>query len=177
MPFPGEAAVHRSRLPVLTYLVLTAGCYSYVAVDLDSVAMGETVRASLSAGGVREFTAVSGVPVVSLQGQLLERSDDEILLFVPTITRQIGFHFETMSQRVLIAREEIFALEKRRLDRGRTAVLIGVLGVAVGIAAFEIISGRSGASNTPPFGDVGPSDSRGGPPGDILLPLVRLRLR
>ena len=65
--------MHRSGLPALTYLILTAGCYSYVAVDLNSVAVGETVRASLSAGGVREFTAASRVPAVSLQGKLLDR--------------------------------------------------------------------------------------------------------
>jgi hypothetical protein len=114
---------------------------------------------------------------VQLQGKLLNRTEDEILLFVPTITRQIGFHFETMSQRVSIDRGEILALEQRRLDAGKTGGLLVVIGAAAGVAAVEILSGRSGASGMPPLGDGGPSDHRQGPQGMTVVSLIQLPTR
>ena len=140
-----------------------SGCYTYAVVPAERLAPGEDVRVVLAGSPLAD----AGVPGASVEGELLSREEGALMLYVPAGTRQVGFHSEVLSQRVRIAEASVLVLERRELDRGRTALLLGGLGLGVGALAWKALGGEAGGQTTNPPGD-GTSAA--------VLPLVRVRL-
>ena len=109
----------------LSLTLLICGCYTFAPAEPESVLPGETVRTRISpdeAGRLAEF--LGGTDPV-LEGTILERVSGGVLLDVTVATRQVGFHFEPMSQRVQVGirrdsrdgAEGIGPVENRGIDR------------------------------------------------------------
>ena len=90
-----------------------------------------------------------------LEGTVLERASADVLIDVPVATRQIGFRYEPMGQRVRVDFGEILEMERRELDQWKTTGLIAGLGTVVGVIAWQVFGGESGGgTNDPGGGDV-----------------------
>ena len=113
------------------------------------------MRARLSRSGAARLTEVLGRNDPVLQGTVLERASADLLIDVPVATRQIGFRYEAMGQRVRLDFAEILEMERRELDRWKTTGLVAGLGTVVGVIAWQVFSGDSGGgTDNPGGGDV-----------------------
>lgn len=136
------------------------GCYTLVPTTLPGLTPGDQVRVEV--GGtlspeLRLFLG-DGSSVGALSGAVDRRDADGLLLLLPSGYRPQGFHVETLHQRVRVPETNVLRVERRELDRGRTALTAGAVGLAVGAIAWQAISSRSGG-NTAPNPDPGPAQS------------------
>ena len=148
----------RMIVPALIAGVLTA-CYTYAPATVETVSPGEDVRARITP------TATESLPVGLrpedgvLKGELLDRDDGTLTLFVSAADRQEGFFTEDLRQRVNVSASDIVVLERRTLNKSRTYFATGV-GIAVVTAvSLRILSGKAGG-NTIDRPDPGPSATR-----------------
>lgn len=147
---------------LLPLLLLTTGCYSYVPTAADTLRPGTDVRARLSPAGVATLAeAVPSAPRV-VEGKVVERGDGGLLLEVPATTFERGVRLETLHQRVRIAEKDILEVELKRLDRGRTGLVVAG-GVAAAVVTFLQLRG-----------DPGEGEQRPGPGTDVVLPVRAL---
>jgi hypothetical protein len=154
------------RLAICT-LPLLAACYTYAPIETANVHPGAGVRARVSGSAVDRLAPLLGTSNPRLvSGRLVDTRADTLILEVPTVMQAlVGSSVETLHQRVSIPRSELVELEMRRLDRFRTAAVVG--GAAIVIAAVVI-------------GALGDDPGYGGPPGpgggnDVRAPLLRVR--
>lgn len=143
------------------------GCYAYSPVGVEAVSPGENVRARLTIEATESLPATVQGEGRSLEGQLLERDDSGLTLFVPTAVRQRGFYSESLHERVRLGTSDVVELERRELDRPRTYLVAGVAATVVGAIAVQVLSGKTGG-NTIDRTDQGPAAS--------VLPLFRIRI-
>ena len=149
---PGVAAVLAA--------VVTGGCYAYVPVSPgDGLAPGQDVRVRVSEDVLRQYgTALPGARPV-LEGRVLERPDEGLVLSVAVADRREGFYRERLRQRLLIENGDVQAVERRELERNKTWTLVALGAVAAGAVVAGLLSGDSGGPTfeLPP----GPSAFRG----------------
>jgi hypothetical protein len=147
--------------------LLLAGCYAYAPIKPGRVQPGTNVRVRVSGAAAERLAPLLGASDARLlSGRLVENRADTMIVEVPTITQaSIGTSIEQLHQRLSIPRAELLELETRRLDRWRTAALVGSAAIIVGAVVIRAINGEPGAGNTP---------GGGGPP-EARVPLPRLR--
>ena len=144
------------RLRASVVVLATAsllGCYTYAPVEVGSVGAGERVRARLAPAATEGLPASLQGGDRTIEGDLVDRTDGSLTLFVPTSLRQQGFFAESLHERVTLASRDVVELELRRLDRGRTYLLAGIGAAAVAAVAVEVLSGKTGGNtidNTTP---------------------------
>lgn len=138
-------------LCLVVALPLTTGCYGYVPVDFAALSPPEQVQARLTPGGTERFSELFGSPETVIQGELLEVSPAGVTMTVSTGRLQEGFHFQTLHQELLLPREQILVVERRKLDAFRTAGA-GVLVAAVaGLVIQKLVQdNRDQRAPTPP---------------------------
>ena len=153
---------------LLLYAILATsmGCYQYVPTTMDAVPTGDHVRALLSTEGQQDVAQRMGRLYTVLEGKVLEKNADQLLLSIPTAKVASQFGSESLYQRIDVSRQGIVRLDLRRLDKFRT---YGLLGVATGVAAFIVVQS---------LGEGEPGSPSSGPPtpADHLLPDGLLRL-
>jgi hypothetical protein len=160
-----------SRLLVLAGVVSLSGCFSFVQVPLDEAPIGAEYRVVLTRLKLEQLRDLdgsglpeSGPPLVV--GTLVERGASEITLRVPIASRQVGFHQAGIERQIRVEVGEVVQIERRQLDRGRTA--LGVAGL-VGLGAAVIFTILEGAR----FWDQNPDpplpDALRSQPGDFQL--------
>jgi hypothetical protein len=147
-------------LNLLVLISMLSGCYSFVPVELESLSEGETVVARVSREDAARFGEVLGRTDQIVEGTVLESTSAGILLDVEVATRQVGFRFEPLGQRVRLNRTEIQELNRREVDRWRTTTLVTAIGVAVGTAAWAALAGDTGGGSNPQGGGTISDDRR-----------------
>ncbi len=149
-------------------LVSAMGCYTYVAVTPERLSPGQDVRARLQPDEGGELRSILGTEGSLVEGEVISQDDDALLLYVPTATRQVGFHSQTLKQRIRVPASSMLDLQRRELDRGRTALVATALGLGIGVLAWDALSGKAGANTSTGPGDDTSQSIRG---LRIIIPL------
>jgi hypothetical protein len=139
-----------------------------MTVPQGSGTVGEQVRVRVSGAQAERLEPVLGMTDREIEGQLLEESDSTIVLSVPRpLAAEGGATFERAHQRVIIPRADLQDLERRKLDKTRTSLLVGA-GVAVVSFGIAAVSGGI---------EVGSGGSRGNPQRSTVPTLAPALLR
>jgi hypothetical protein len=86
-------------------------------------------------------------------GTLIDSITGGVLVEVPTIVPgAVGSTFETLHQRVSIARSDLVELETRKIDRFRTGAIVGVAAIAASVVIVRALNGNAGSDRLPPGG-------------------------
>jgi len=150
------------QLLALLLLGQTAGCYTYVATSLDALPEGAQVRVEVTGETASRLADALAADQTSIEGRVQAYQDDALLLDVVTVSHQVGFRYEPLHQTIRLATADATLVQRKLLDRGRTAVAVGVAAVAAGAIAWTALSGKVGGSERPP-GTGGPADARRAP--------------
>jgi hypothetical protein len=152
------------HLSFAALLPLLGACYSYMPIEVSAVRPGASVRARVSQPAALQLAPllhVSDARVVT--GTLIDSVTDGVLVEVPTIVPgEVGSTFETLHQRVSIARSDLVEFETRKIDRLRTGVIVGVAALAASVVIVRALSGDAGRDRPPPGGGT-----------DLRLPVRR----
>lgn len=152
------------RIPALATVLLLAACSVYIPQPLETPPPpGAEVRVKLTTPGAVRVSRLFGQPIQELQGRILETSRDSLALSLIS-TEEYGRPWDA-ADTLMVAREEYFQLDEKRLDGKRTALLVGGVGVVSGV----VIGGLFRAATRSEDGD---------PPGEIdviLIPLFSFR--
>ncbi len=103
-------------------IALSSGCFSYKAAELGSVHQGTEVRVQLTREG---FAALSDLPMESgprLTGTLVSSDASQLRVRVPLAAERLT---TTVAQEFEIPAGAIVQLERRELNRTRTAIVVG----------------------------------------------------
>lgn len=144
-------------LAALAAASVLSACHTFQPMSVESVALGSRVRARVSGSEADRLSEPLGkdAPRV-VEGVLVGRNERAVTIEVPTTTRQEGFRFQTLRQRVDVRREEILELETKDLDGTATGALVAA-GAAVGVGiVIALIEGEPGERTEIPPG--GPSE-------------------
>jgi hypothetical protein len=139
-----------TRISVLAILTLSAACYRYTPASVDAVPPDTDVRARLSAAEADRLSEYMPAESRVLEGKVLERNGDSILLLVPVLSELRGNRVQTLHQRLEVSRSGIVDLELRQLDRGKTGLIMagGVAAVAA-VVVNSVILGASSDRDRP----------------------------
>ena len=137
--------------------VLLSGCFTYIPIEPGDVEPGVSVRARVSpSAGARIAPLLGATDARRLDGTMIAHASDTLIVEVPTVvvdTREFG---RQPNQRVSIARGDLVELEVRRLDKVRTA---GVVGGAALILATTLIKALKGEPGREPLPGGGGTDA------------------
>lgn len=158
--------VRRMLLLCGTLVPLTAGCYTYRPVSVDSVPIGTPVRARINAEAAERISQDIGREERMLEGPLTSRTAEQLTLrlTVPAPPDRTGTKF---TQRVLVPRASVLEVETRQLHKGRTAAVTVVGAAVVGFLLHQAFRGE----NAPSGDDKGGTDNRVARGIIISLPL------
>ena len=147
-------------------LPLLVGCYTYVPIEPAAARPGMSVRARVSTVAASRVAPLLGTPGARLLiGRLIDTSAAGMIIEVPSLVPgDVSNSFETLHQRVSIARSELIEMEGRSLDRLRTGALVGGTAVVLGAALVKSLKSDPGTSHVTPGG---PTEIR------ISIPLLR----
>ena len=121
-------------------MLLVAGCYGYTGASLDSVRVGEPVRARISGAQAERLEPILGNTGRTIEGQLLEKDDSGIVVAVASPVSSEGSATVLRAyQRVAVSRADLQEVEIRHLDRARTTIAI-VGATAAAAVAFAAVS-------------------------------------
>jgi hypothetical protein len=137
-------------------------------VELEEVKPGEAVRTRISRTEADRLTEVLGRTDPVLEGTVLENGPDGLLVDVIVATRQVGFRFEPMGQRVRVDVGEVLEMERSELDRWKTTGLVALIGTTVGVIGWQIFGGDAGG---------GTNDPSGGNVSDAIILPISIRVR
>lgn len=152
----------------LAAVLLFAGCYRLVPVSPESATPPMRVRAYLTPEATARMAPVLGEARAELDGRLVERTPQGIFLEVRAGEIQQGMASEVLTQRLLLAPADVVGLQRRELDRGRTALVAGAGAAVLGAVVYDMLTGESGGTGRPPGG--------GGPP-EVRIPLLAFPIR
>jgi len=124
-------------------IALVLACYRYVPASLDVVPSGSAVRATLSTEAQLALRDSLGLRRQTVQGTLVERDGDRLLLAVRTDAAEWRAGAPALYQRIAVTPRDVLQVEVKRLQRGRTAGLLAVLAAAATISVIELIRRRS----------------------------------
>ena len=137
-------------------IALVVACYRYVPASLAVVPSGSAVRATLSTEAQLALRDSLGLGRQTVQGTLVERDGDRLLLAVRTDAAGWRAGAPALYQRIAVTPRDVLQVEVKRLQRGRTAGLFAVLAAAATISVIELT--RRGNPGTPPGGGGGPPE-------------------
>jgi hypothetical protein len=149
----------KRHLLALLLLAPTAGCYTYVATPLDALPKGSHVRVEVTRETAARLSDALAADRTSVEGQVQGLEGGDLLLDVVVASHQVSFLYQPLHQTIRLAPADATFVQRKLLDRGRTAVAVGVAGVAAGAIAWKALSGKVGGSEKPP-GTGGPADAR-----------------
>ena len=152
------------RVSGLALVLLLIGCSVYVPHPPDAPPPpGTEVRVRLTTPGAVRVSRVFGQPVEEIQGRLLNAKGDSLGLSLTRAT-EYGRPWDS-ADTLMVARNEYFQLDEKRLDGKRTALFVGGVGVVSGIVIGALFRAAT-------------RGGEGEPPGDsdvALIPLFSIR--
>jgi hypothetical protein len=133
-----------SRALPLVFLVLLAGCYSYVPQRPGSVPLGADVRVRITSDGVQRLGEAYGSVSGIVEGRLESWSDQvEITFPVPATPGMVD---RGLRNKLIISQADIVGIDLRERDRTKTAILSASLGALTAGTAYAMFSGVFGGS-------------------------------
>ena len=162
---PPNVIMFCKRLVLLGLAITSSGCYRYVPADLDGIAFGSEVQARLSREGLERLRSRAGIESPGfgeggIDGRLLERAGEHVLLSVPWATVGDVYSSAVLNQRIDLTRADIVEIRHKQLDRRKTGALVGAFALATGAILVHVLTGETGGKTTlPPTG--GPPEWRG----------------
>jgi hypothetical protein len=155
------------HLRSVPFALLLGGCYTYAPVESRSLGPGVNVRARVAPPAAERIAPLLGFTEARvLTGSLVEARGDAIVIEVPTAAQiAAGSTSQTLYQHVSLAPGEVTELERRTLDRTRTALVVGAIVAAAGIAVATTLHGEPAIDN--------PQHSPG--PNEVRKPIFRIR--
>jgi hypothetical protein len=119
-----------------------SGCYRYIPTQYDAVPQGENVRVWVTRDVMNRIDSAGTIPVGDqpvLRGIVAEKSNGGIMLQVPIMQRQEGFHSAPIYQNAPLAQRDILSVDRRVFDKAGTAGLVaGTMG-ATAVVIFLIM--------------------------------------
>ena len=117
---------------------LCSGCFSYIAMPSAGVHVGDQIRVHLSGAEADRLGAQLGWDDRTIEGELVQQGDTAIVIAASLRPRgaDVGLVDRTTVQQIVISRSGVQEVQTRRLDKFRTALLIGgAAGVALAVAS------------------------------------------
>jgi hypothetical protein len=152
------------RLTLAAAFLLLSSCSVYLPLNSDTPPpVGADVRARLTTPGAVRISDLMGAPVREFEGEVLSVGADSIgfgLLTASEYTRPWD-SVDTLR----VATLEIFEMEEKRLDRTRTAFLVGGVGIVTGVVIAAMFNASGGSED---------DDSPGGIDA-VLIPIFSIR--
>ncbi len=124
--------------------------------SLELVPAGTPVRALLSTEAQVALRDSLGLLQQRVRGTLVDRKGDRLLLAVQSDKSELRTGSPALYQRIGLAQRDVLQLEVKRMARGRTAGLVGLLAAAATLVVVEAI--RHGNPGTPQGGGGGPPE-------------------
>lgn len=124
--FPAAGAL------LLGVLTASTGCFGYYATSPEQVEPGEEIRVAIDDDAIRRVSPTAlmeGQPKV--EGDLVAMTPDSVALSVWIGQAYRGTPFFAAHQTVTVPREQVVAVERRRLSKTRTA--LAAAGVVAGV--------------------------------------------
>jgi hypothetical protein len=111
--------------------------------------MGVRARVSpVAAERIAPLLGVSDARVVA--GTLIDNASGAMLIEIQTSPQVgVGNTVQSLAQRISIAPAELVELESRKLDRQRTAIVVGAAAVVAGSVAVAALHGSPGLDRPP----------------------------
>jgi hypothetical protein len=136
---------------VLFAPALIAGCYTYAPVQSSTLAPGTGVRARVSATAAERVAPLLGVSDARvLTGTLIDNQSGTLIVEVPALAQAaIGTSGQTLNQRISITPGDLVEIESRKLDRQRTALLVGAAVIVGASATVAALKGGPGLDRPP----------------------------
>lgn len=153
---PRAATARRGRAGVALALLLApqlAGCFHYVPVTATGRPAGAEVAVGITDRGREVMTPLVGAEVRSINGRLVQSTDSALVLAVTSVDHLRGLPDRWGGESITVPRDYIATVGERRLSRGRTAVILGIVAVAVAVASRIAIEGfgtGGGGGDRPP---------------------------
>lgn len=139
-------------------LLMTTACYTYHPVAVESLRVQSDVRARLTPGQLEELREMLPAGDRVIEGRVLERESDGVLLLVPVVSALRGARVETINQRLSIRNTGFVEVEVRELDRVRTGLALGAGAVVVGVVVARMLDEAVNPGSQP--GGPGTGDLR-----------------
>jgi hypothetical protein len=139
---------------VLLLVPQLAGCFQYVGVPATGRPGGAEVAVDITDRGREVMTPLVGADVRRIHGRVVQSTDSALVLSVTSVDHLRGLPDRWGGESITVRRDFISTVGERRLSRGRTAMVMGIVAVAVAVATRIAIEG---------FGTGGDDDDR--PPG------------
>jgi len=141
---------------IVAALAALQGCYQYVpAAAPTAVPAGTDVRAELTDSGTVVLAPQVGPSVYQIDGRLLTRTDEELVLAVDAVTsRRSELEQIWNGERVTVPSAAIGTLRTRKLSRARTALTTaGIFAAVAGLyIAFDPMGTSGGGGGGGPGG-------------------------
>jgi hypothetical protein len=137
------------RISILV-IPLCAACYAYQPIRPADATQGMGVRADISNEASARIAPLLGLSDVrSLTGTVIDNTNGTMIIEVPTVV-QAGENnaVQSLFQRVTVQPSDVLALRSRRLERTRTALLVGAAALVVGSYAVSALKGEPGMSSS-----------------------------
>ena len=157
--------IRRSLLALA--LPLVGACYTYTRVQTSELHAGMSVRARVNGATAEQIEPILGISDARLlSGTLIASMPDTFIVEVPAVYRaEVGSSIQTLNQRISIPRAGLVDIESRTLDRFKTYMIAGAVGVVVGGYILKSTVLDPGKEPSPPGG--------GGP--ELRIPIFRFR--
>ena len=138
----------KGRLRILACVGLTTlagGCYSYVPARLETLDPGSSVRMEISAVAADRLESMRFSVAPRVEGIIVQR--DESDLEIDALIRTVDAYGITAvhTQRLSMSLDDVRSVSYRRLDRAKTGLAVGALGVALGAAVYILFRGDLGS--------------------------------
>jgi len=132
----------------LLLLSLTGACYSYRVAAPADIQPGLDVRVRVAASSAAQYSAVVGGEGRVLDGRVLENTNGDLVVGVSSVspvtaTTAVSDPTGRFFQRVNVPRDALLEIEVRRLDRTRTALVLGVVAAATAAVAVTQFDHKS----------------------------------
>lgn len=147
--------LRRRGSSIVIACLFATGCFSSIPVDVTTVPRGEEVVVHVDQAASQRLSLEAGYTVRSLRGLVESVDTDSLYLSVWAGRRYHGVTVDNTRRIHTIALPEVVAIERRELNRTRTA-LVG-LGVVAGVVLL-IDQARGGGGDSQPLPpDPGPT--------------------
>lgn len=159
---PRAATARRGRAGAALALLLVpqlAGCFQYTGVPATGRPVGAEVAVGITDRGREAMTPLVGSDVRRINGRVVQSTDTALVLSVTSVDHLRGLPDRWGGESIAVPRDFISTVGERRLSRGRTAIVLGVVAAAAVAAtriALEAFGTGGGGGDRPP--GEGPPD-------------------
>lgn len=128
-------------------------CYYYEPLAAPQPVPGSYVSATLNDLGTDTLSRTIGPDVRSIRGRLLTSDPEALRLSVTGVTLHHGENVTWKGEALTVNRMYLAGIDRRRLSRGRTAIIVGAT-LAAMLTTYKVFQGvgiiPSGSGGPPP---------------------------